>query len=247
MNVIKKLVILSCVLSAYAVVGTRTADAILMNTHFTNTTGNVANDYHLKLVSPNPINISNTYCFGGDVVFNEPTITGNGSTDVSLDFAGSTVNSGQTVHVGFYAPGNFDIRVAESFWTSGDLEVLPRIGMKSAAFDGTTNDFLIERISLYDDLAGTNLIGTMWWEDLGASVINRNLTTQPVFASYAYLRSPTMIPLEDLNYSLTGFGPESPIHYNAPFPNQRACYYSGPVLLALHSEDSERPKPRIAK
>lgn len=202
----------------YALASFSTAEAVLMNTHFTNTTGNVATDYHLRLVSSQPINIANTYQFGGDVAFSAPTIQGSGSTNVSLDFAGATVNNGQTVHVGFYAPNNWGVKVAESFWTFGGLELMPRTGMKSAAFDGLATEYLVERISLYSDLAGTNLVGTMWWEDQAASLINQNFTTKPVFASTATLRSPTLIPLEDLNYSLGGFGTESPIRFYAPVP-----------------------------
>lgn len=215
-DTIIKAAVLCC--SLLTVIGLQNADAALMNVDFKNSTGNVASDYHLKLVSSNPINISNTYRFGGDVVFNPPTITGSGSNNLSLDFAGATVNNGQTTHIGFYAPGNFDIKVAESFWTFGNLEVLPRIGMKSVAFNGASTDFLVERINLFSDLAGSNLVGTMWWEDQAASLRNFNYTTEPVFASFATLRSQNMIPLENLNHSLSGFGSESQIQYFAPVP-----------------------------
>lgn len=214
----REAVILSCVLSVFATVGLQPANAVLMNTDFENTTGNVANDYHLKVVSTNPIPIDNTFTSGGDVAFNAPTVTGAGTTSVSLDFAGATVNPGQTTHVGFLSIGNFDVKVAESFWTFGGLEILPRIGMASATFTGAASDFLVARVSLFDDLAGSNLIGTMWWEDQASSATINNFTTEPVYASIAFARFSNMIPLENLNESLTGFGTESGIQFLAPIP-----------------------------
>ena len=56
-----------------------------------------------------------------------------------------------------------------------------------------------------------------WWEvpaepgsTLYATVVNRDLSTPNIYASWAYTTpSPTEIPIQDLNESLTGFGPES--------------------------------------
>ena len=207
--------------------------AIVMNTDFINTTGNVANDYHLKLVCPTPITIDSTFQSGGQVVFDPPTITGNGTNTVSLDFAGATVNNGETTHIGFADIGNFDIKVAESFWTFGGIEILPRLAMATATFNGAAGDFLVARISLYDDMLGSNLIGMMWWEEQAAMADIYNYTTESMYASVSFGRFQDMIQLEDLNESLTGFGPESQIQFYAGVPEPMSLLLTAIGLASL--------------
>jgi hypothetical protein len=193
-----------------------TANAAFMNTDFQNTTGNMANDYHLKLVSNAPITVFDTYEHGGNanVTFNAPKINGNGSNSVTLDWSGATVNNKDITHVGFAAYGMAE--VAESYWTVGGLELHPRIGFLTAVFSGATTDFLVERILLFSDLSGTELIGTIWWEDQAMAVTNYNFSGVVAFASVSTARFSTEIPLEDLNESLTGFGSESAIQQYTP-------------------------------
>jgi hypothetical protein len=214
--------VLSFVILLFAILGPQPANAVVMSTDvkFTPTNGaNIANRYQLNLVSPNPIPIDATSRFGGDVVFMGGSITGAGTTRASLDFYGGAtlVHPGQTIHIGFASIGNSNVKVAESFWALDAPEVLP-IGMASATFNGAASDFLVARVSLFDDAAGSHQIGTMWWEDQASSVALNNFTTEPVYASVAFAHFSNMIPLEDLNASLTGFGPESGIQFLAPIP-----------------------------
>lgn len=214
------------------------ARAAWMNTDVTNTTGNVANDFHLVLESDNPINIANTYNFGSppaDVSFPDTDVSGSGTNDVTISWSGATVNSGQDTHVGFYAPGNLDVKVKKCIWTFGGLEILPRnLGMPSAEFDGVGTDYLVVRVNLWDGNDDPNLVGTMWWEGQGSTAIIGNFSDHATYASLAFRDPGPMIPLEDLNHTLGGFGSETDIVEIVP-----EIAPSGSLTTYFHQHDGD--------
>jgi hypothetical protein len=209
------------------------ADAgyLKFNTHFKNTTGSMVNDYHVRLEADEPINISRTWEFGGNVKFQSGKVTGDGTNSVVIDWSGATVNQGQTAHCGVSTSNyNPSIRIVESWWTVGGVKFIPNLndGVQAQAdFDGGSG-FTVARIELYDDIFGSNVIGTEWIEGPGNlfSISNKTLDG-PVFVSVATLASPTEIPIEDLNYSLSGFGPQSVIFELNPVPEPASIMLLG--------------------
>ncbi|MBN1766229.1 MAG: hypothetical protein JW860_13295 [Sedimentisphaerales bacterium] len=191
------------------------AGYLKFNTHFKNTTGSMVNDYHVRLVANEPITVSSTWQSGGDVQFSPGVVTGNGTKSIEVNWSGATVNQGQTAHCGVststYIPS---LTVTESWWTVGGVKFNPNLNdglMGNADFDGGS-DYTVARIKLYDDIYGSNLIGTEWIEGPGDLLGISNLSHDgPLYASVATLSSSTEIALEDLNPSLEGFGPDGPI------------------------------------
>ena len=206
----------------------RKAGFLAFNTDFTNTTGSIVNDYHVKLVSDQPINVSNTWQIGGQVQFNAPTITGGGTGTVQLDWSGATVNQGQTTHVGVsttaYQP---NLRIVESWWTIGGVK-FDGTPLVNAGFNAAPG-FTVAQVRLYDDILGTHLVSTQWIEAPGelASISSFNGT---VYASWATRRSNSVIPLQDLNESLGGFGSFTPIAA-VPEPPALALLLAGSLMI----------------
>jgi hypothetical protein len=217
--------------SAVIALGAGEANAdVLFNTHFENTTGNVANDYHIKMVADENITIDATFESGGDVVFDDALTTGgvqgNGTQSVTINWSGATVNPGQTVHVGAGTgigggtPNN--LRITESWWTVGLVKMVSDTlrCFASADFNGTagSGDWVVVQLEIFDDIEGTNLIGRQWIEGRGTSAVITNETYgRSIFARWAFnTPSPDMIPLEDLNEDLGGFGSFGPIVELAP-------------------------------
>ncbi|HBL27154.1 MAG TPA: hypothetical protein DD490_10000 [Acidobacteria bacterium] len=189
------------------------ATATLMNADIVNTTGSVANDYHVKLESPNgkPINVGSTFEAGGNVMFNDALssggVSGNGTSSVTINWSGATVNQGQTVHVGAYAPEDFIIR--ESWWTFGGVPLVPAKTtgkLASAKFNNVNQQWVVVQIALWSDIRGTRNLGHEWIEGNGTGAYIFNATCAPIYASWSFRRpSDTQVPLEDLNPALSGF------------------------------------------
>jgi hypothetical protein len=195
--------------------GVAVAETVNMNVDYNNRNGLSANDYHLKLHSSSPINIDDTYMGA----YPNLLISGAGTNNVELNFSGHSVAPGGQMHIGYTASSNDAIAVTESYWTT-DNDPTPFLPLpaKSVFFGLASIDYLVERITMYDDVFGTNVIGTMWWQYRAAYVTNWNWTPYPIYISWAFLRSPVAIGLPSLNSSLQGFGPESPILEIAPVP-----------------------------
>jgi hypothetical protein len=211
---------------------------LAFNIDFTNTTGSIADDFHIKLSTSTPVNVLQTF-EGGAVSFNPGTITGDGTTTVEIDWSGATVNPGQTTHIGASASSGsvMDVTYAlESWWTHGGQKIGshgydgagPTVAFTGAASFAPNAGWTVARVTLFTDLAGTNVVGTEWVEEEGdfARIFNAS-PYGPIFASVATLSSPDPIPLEDLNFSLTGFGLDGPIMQLDPVPEP------GTVLLII--------------
>lgn len=215
-STMKRAVALGSISLAFTVAGMQPAYGLQVNTCIENTTSSVANDFHITLVSPKDMSVEGLF-----------TAENDGSKKVGLTYDGFSVTPGQSHCFRFFVfensssapnPENIEVGISESNWTLGGLPVVPKVSLGSIDFDGESSDFLVARLSLFDDLAGSNQIGTMWWEQQATSATCRNFTTGPVFASIAFARFQNMVALENLNESLTGFGADSPIQLCTPTP-----------------------------
>jgi hypothetical protein len=197
---------------------------IIFNARLRNTTGNVVNDYHVKLRADQNIDLSG---IGSTGPLGAGPVTGNGTREVTASWSGGTVNQGQecsfSLNTAMGAGTPNGLTVAESWWTLGGIKVVSatsgRLG--SAMFDGTSGsgDWVVARIMLYDSLSGANQIGTEWVEGRADSAVISNQTSDgPIFASWAFNTPGAFIPVQDLNDSLGGFGPPTPIQFLAPVP-----------------------------
>jgi hypothetical protein len=142
------------------------------------------------------------------------TVSGNGTQQVTVTFSGQTFPAGYWTHVGVGTLGNNDIHIAESHWSENGA---PAGGMAGAVpgvkFLGASASWTVERVALYD--ATNNVIGHEWAEAQGSGPVITP-TDVGLYYSTATLISPTQIPLDQLNNSLGGFGPESPIQFLPP-------------------------------
>jgi hypothetical protein len=218
-----------------------TAGFLSFNSDFVNTTGSLLNDYHVKMVSTAPITISSTWQTGGNVQFNPGTVSGNGTNTVTIDWSGATVNQGQTTHVGA-STAAFDpnIKIVESWWTVGGVKFTTTGNQASANFTGGAN-FAVARISIFNDSLGTTLLGTEWMEGPGNFQNVQNQTTDgPLFVKVALLTSTTVIPLQNLNFSLTGFGADSAVQTLPPVPEPASAVALGVGLLTLAVASARR-------
>lgn len=236
----KMLRVAKCSLVCFGLIAGNNSNAdLLFNTDVRNTTGNVANDYHIKMKAAVPINIDNTYesSVAGGPVFGHASpggVTGGGTTDVTINWAGATVNSGQETHIGAGTGlgGGTPNRlvITESWWTFGGLPVAPAVGgsvpkLANVAFDGTagTGNWVVARVKIYDDAVGTTLLSTTWYEGRGSSAYLTS-SSDATYAKVAYTTpSASMVPLASLNSTLPGFGADSaitllPVSTSVPLP-----------------------------
>ncbi|MEF8731795.1 MAG: PEP-CTERM sorting domain-containing protein [Candidatus Accumulibacter meliphilus] len=226
------------VLGALSVFAT-SSYAYYFNTDIYNTTGSVANDYHIKLHANSNISVSNHWEHGGDVAFPTFGSSGTGSPNVNLDWSGATVNQGQSVHVG--AAGSFgtSVEITESWWTFGGIKLTtqPTNTQASASFDGTGSLYQIAWVDLFD--SSLNLIGTEWIEETGSTFPTiYNAGTDPIYVSYAFMTSTTLIPIENLNASLgrSNFGQFTPITEisGIPEPASLSLIAAGVIGLCIN-------------
>lgn len=240
---------LKIITGCFFLILTQSATATLLNLDVTNLTNRFpgVDDIHIKLVSVSPITINQTYSVNphnNNVIPLQPAIvTGNGTTSVSLDWTTQVISgqklviaNGQQVHIGF---SNVDtifqnaISISESYWTDDGVRIGPVSGLVSPIFIpdiGPSPRWLVTRVSLFNEVAGPN-IGTMWWQNSATSANFFNLTTLPVFASTSVAFFDSMVPLEELNGNLLGFGPESEVQFYAPIsvpePSTPLLFFAG--------------------
>jgi hypothetical protein len=130
-------------------------------------------------------------------------VSGNGtnSLQVTLNTRDHTpFPQGYWTHVGFFdnSPGDQNTaKIKDSWWSYNGNQVNSELGhMPGVKFQGTSSDWFIVRLTLYDR-AG-DVIGHEWAEqqDSGFSLIGSGV---PLYVSTATFVSPTQIPLDALN------------------------------------------------
>lgn len=229
-------------LSVYAAGG----QAAWFNTDIHNTTGSVANDYHIKVHSDSQ-NITiggNHWDTGfGAVPWPSFSASGEGTQDVGLNWSGATVNSGEKVHVGAYGlPSDFVI--TESWWTLGGAKLMPSFGQASASFDGLGTTYQVAWVDLYD--GANNLIGSQWIQELGSvQPTIFNATSDAIYVSYGFWQTNTPIPIEQLNatdLNRSNFSQFSPIVRLAGVPEPGSLLLFGAGFLGLLSVRRGRPR-----
>lgn len=214
------------------------ANDLTFNSDFQNVQGQFEHrDFHINLTSSAPIHVSETYqcTFCSHVTipdnawaekpFGPPHITGNDSSNVTLDWSLSSndvaVGIGKYEHIGFKATSQSDIAILEAHWTPEDLQrqSVPVVTPNFFGFFEGEDKWLIARVNLFSDEARTQHIGTMWAEGQAESLVLSNFTHTGVFATVASFRSTGAEPLANLNDDLTPLlRPETVIGYVAPVP-----------------------------
>lgn len=201
------------------------AEATFHNDDFFNTTGNLANDFHIEFVSATAITVGSQCCRSSPTgTFPAATTSGGGTKNVTYDWSGLTVNSTEKIHVGYNITSSSPIQIKRSFWTLGGFEVLPHKHSASTNVSGGGTDYVVARVTLYDDLAGTNVLGHQFVQDLGTTTEVSNGGEAGFFASSAEIsQGPTPIPEVDLNTDNTSLAPaldavEGPIQFFPPPP-----------------------------
>lgn len=199
------------------------AGVFYFNTDFKNLSGTPVNDLEIILQSSSAIHVnglfSTTSLMAPTTAFPPGTISNNDTSVVDLSWSGSTIGNGVWTHVGAYGTDTATVSISSANWT---IDGFPAGGVPIPSvlpYDPLGSEFGVVRATLYSALSGGEVIGHLWYElpaDDGAttfaSVFNANSQTPTIYASWAFnTPSSSLIPLDALNESLTGFGPESPI------------------------------------
>lgn len=203
-----------CALSLMFSASSAIAYSHMVNDDYTNTSIVTANDLHVTYVGTSPITISNQCCnssAGGDA-----TITGNGTTVVSLDWSGFSAGPGDTIHVGYYVTSNGPAIIKETFWTKNGAVVGVAVGRGHTPISGPTTGYVIGRVRYYADVTGAVELGRSYVQDQGTNVTVDMISAGQAFcASISSQTSVTQVAHVDLNRNNAtleaGFGAEGPI------------------------------------
>jgi len=218
---------------------------VLANADIANTTGQTVNDYEIQLSLPGgSIYVSDVYmstAHNGQpgAAFTMDTIANNGSGLVTIEFSGATLLPGQWTHVGAEGTSSSPAVVQTlAEWTFNGAPVGPN-GLSGKLLDlpsGNANDsnFETARVTFYDAPAIGNVIGHEWIEVNGngpqdVQLVNSNPI--PLYGSVAYLNSPTLIPLDQLNETLGGFGADGNIMTFSAVPEPASLFMACTAVL----------------
>jgi hypothetical protein len=160
------------------------------------------------------------------------TVTGNGTDQVTVNYSGTTFSEGQWTHVGIRGTGTTDAMIQNAYWSINGTPVDSIDGHQAGVdFSGTSSQWMVVRVTDYDSMG--NVIGHNWSE---AQAGGFSLVGNPgvnLYVSYATLLSPTEIPLDQLNESLTGFGQESSIFTLSAVPEPSSLVLASVGSLGL--------------
>lgn len=161
-----------------------------------------ANAFTIVIVSPTTINLNDLYTatspLGSSTQAFPPSghhfgppfpsnfqVAGNGTNRVTVTFTGATFSAGESTHVGFAETGS-GARIADSYWSNNGAPATGMDGrMPGIQFSGTSSSWLIERVTLYDSLAGNNIIGHEWVEDQATSAVLKGNPSSGLYYSTA--------------------------------------------------------------
>jgi hypothetical protein len=231
------------------------AGSFYLNVDENNNSGSPAYGLEIGLGSNFTIQVDGTYQHTSpnspSVAFPNPgAISGSPGKSPEIEWKGATIGMGVWTHVGAYGRSANDLYLAGAHW-------LDNSGMFSGAATGTPSisfvnwdapDFGVVRVTMYG--GNGSVLGHAWWEVPAqpgstsfATVVNADLNTPTIYASWAYnTPSPTPIPIQDLNESLTGFGPESPItSLSIPEPSSLLLLGLGACGCVLYGKRMVKP------
>jgi hypothetical protein len=190
-----------------------------------NQTNSVANDWHIhfRSVQGHPLHISQTFEVGQKPFPHaNTTVTGDGTSDVTINYSGTQLNVGDENHNGaniVYQVADGLPLIVESYWTLDGAPIGGSQHLVGLVAGGNTQLFTTTKTDIFADAKGTQKVGTVYATVPGSTVtvvnaVNTQLQPgQTVFAQTAMMPpSTTEIPLEQLNSNLDPqFPPPGPL------------------------------------
>jgi hypothetical protein len=181
------------------------------NPEIPNRTNSPANDWHIRFRGTQPISVTRRWLVG-QVPFTKATITGNQTTDVTINYSGATVNPGQSTHAGADLLTDGDLTIIEDWWTLDGVRVTGSQGLASYRCLGDQNKWIVAKTELYSAEVNGTLLGTEWAECRGTDIQVINAMGGTIWGRTARLPPcSTEVTLDRLNASLAGFGPFGPV------------------------------------
>lgn len=188
----------------------------------------------VQMSAPNYLSYPTTFTIGTWNAGSQTSITAMFSDPVGgAVVPGGWVNVGVTFLADPNGPNGVPQHIGSGTWSpgcgSGGGGVNPLTPIWTE-----TNVYTVVQAQNFQCLSCTTPTGWSWTEFNGSFVKMQNFTNETVFASYALLTSPTLIPLSQLNPSLGGFGSFTPVtQYQPTNPCLLNC---GPKSSTLFSD-----------
>ena len=219
------------------------AGVFLANMDVMNDQIHPVNDFEVVINSKNgmPINVNQVFQAapeGGHpgAGFPAGVVTNNNTPTVSVFWGFTNINVGDWTHIGIAGDTTVPFQIKGNWTVNHVIDPNPP-GVNPLGMGGgnpAAPGFVIARATLFDAPVGGKNIGAEWAEVQGDGpndIFFLNGNDSPVYASLAYLTSPTLIPLSDLNENLQPFGPDGPVQTFSPVPEPATWVMALPAVL----------------
>jgi hypothetical protein len=233
----RRSLVLFCI--AFLYMSGKVGAGLMMNTDFQNTTGTVANDYHIRVQSKFAMLLNDAGSMlphNGQpgAAFPTTTIHNYSPSDVTIDFSGATLQNLEWTHIGLSVLGRAPA-ITESWWTYNGQRIQPSgsLGgvLASAEISGDPSQWMVLQVKLYTGING-QLIGNMWFQDQGNQFTLSNWNNQNLYVTTSYKFVSTPYALVDLNEDLGRLGPESgfQVLVGVPEPSTLTALLAGGIV-----------------